>query len=108
MSKEEQQLYNKIDSLVIKSKKDLKEKLQQGINDIEKGAIYSLDEVLVEIDNIWKMKRINAFILRIINSFMNCEKLLYIELILILFNTTFKKINTLYDHSSFLIIYLNI
>ena len=40
------------DSLVIKSKKDLKEKLQKGINDIEKGAVYSSDEVFSEIDNI--------------------------------------------------------
>ena len=60
MSAEKKQLYNEIsyfdndapDSLVIKSKKDLKEKLQKGINDIEKGAVYSSDEVFSEIDNI--------------------------------------------------------
>lgn len=40
------------DSVMIKSKKDLKEKLQKGIEDIEAGKVYSLEEVFKEIDNI--------------------------------------------------------
>ena len=36
----------------IKSKKDLKEKLQAGINDIEANKVYSLSEALAKIDNI--------------------------------------------------------
>jgi len=36
----------------IKSKKDLKEKLQAGINDIEANKVYSLSEALTKIDNI--------------------------------------------------------
>ena len=40
------------DSVMIKSKKDLKEKLQKGIEDIEAGRVYSLEEVFKEIDNI--------------------------------------------------------
>jgi len=46
----------------IKSKKDLKEKLQAGINDIEANKVYSLSEALTKIDNIqnWRdiMKKI--------------------------------------------------
>ena len=38
--------------VTIKSKKDLKEKLQAGINDIEANKVYSLSEALAKIDNI--------------------------------------------------------
>lgn len=40
------------DSVIIKSKKDLKEKLQKGINDIKNGKVYSVEEVFMEIDAI--------------------------------------------------------
>lgn len=40
------------ESVTIKSKKDLKEKLQEGLNDINAGRVYSLDEVFAEIDKI--------------------------------------------------------
>lgn len=40
------------ESVTIKSKKDLKEKLQRGLNDINAGRVYSLDEVFAEIDKI--------------------------------------------------------
>lgn len=40
------------ESVTIKSKKDLKEKLQQGLNDIEAGKVYSLDEAFAKIDSI--------------------------------------------------------
>ena len=40
------------DSITIKSKKDLKEKLQKGLDDIEENRVYSLDEVFTKIDNI--------------------------------------------------------
>ena len=40
------------DSVIIKSKKDLKEKLKKGLDDIEKNKVYSLDEVFANIDNI--------------------------------------------------------
>ena len=40
------------DSVMIKSKKDLKEKLQKGIDDIKANKVYSLDEVFDKIDNI--------------------------------------------------------
>ena len=40
------------DSVTIKSKKDLKEKLQKGLDDINAGRVYSLDEVFAEIDKI--------------------------------------------------------
>lgn len=36
----------------IKSKKDLKEKLQQGLDDIKLNKTYSLDEVFDKIDNL--------------------------------------------------------
>ena len=40
------------DSVTIKSKKDLKEKLQKGLEDIKNENVYSLDEVFAKIDNI--------------------------------------------------------
>ena len=40
------------ESVVIKSKKDLKEKLQKGLDDIKANRVYSLDEVFAKIDNI--------------------------------------------------------
>ncbi len=38
--------------LIIKDKEDLKKKLEEGIESIEKGKVYSLDEVFSEIDNM--------------------------------------------------------
>ncbi len=40
------------ESVTIKSKKDLKEKLQKGIDDIKENRVYSLDEVFTKIDGI--------------------------------------------------------
>lgn len=40
------------DSVIIKSKKDLKEKLQKGIDDINANRVYSVEEVSNKIDNI--------------------------------------------------------
>ena len=40
------------DSVTIKSKKDLKEKLQKGLDDINANRVYSLDETFAKIDNI--------------------------------------------------------
>lgn len=40
------------DSVTIKSKKDLKEKLQKGLDDIKSNKKYSLDEAFSKIDNI--------------------------------------------------------
>lgn len=40
------------DSVTIKSKKDLKEKLQKGIDDIKENRVYSLDEAFAIIDNV--------------------------------------------------------
>lgn len=40
------------DSVTIKSKKDLKEKLQKGLDDIKENRVYSLDEVFNKIENI--------------------------------------------------------
>ncbi len=40
------------DSITIKSKKDLKEKLQKGLDDIKANKVYSLDEAFSKIDNI--------------------------------------------------------
>ena len=40
------------ESIAIKSKKDLKEKLQQGLDDIKLNKTYSLDEVFHKIDNL--------------------------------------------------------
>lgn len=41
-----------LDSITIKSKKDLKEKLQKGLEDIKENKVYSLDEVFRKMDNI--------------------------------------------------------
>ena len=40
------------DIVTIKSKRDLKEKLQAGLDDIEADRVYSLDEVLAKIDSL--------------------------------------------------------
>ena len=40
------------ESVTIKSKKDLKEKLQAGLDDIENNRVYSLDETFAKIDNL--------------------------------------------------------
>lgn len=40
------------ESVTIKSKKDLKEKLQKGLDDIKTNRVYSLDEAFTKIDNI--------------------------------------------------------
>ena len=40
------------DSITIKSKKDLKEKLQKGLEDIKENKVYSLDDVFRKIENI--------------------------------------------------------
>ena len=40
------------DGVVIKNKKDLKEKLQKGIYDINANKVCSLEEVFEKIDNI--------------------------------------------------------
>ena len=40
------------DSVTIKSRKDLKEKLQKGLDDIKENRVYSLDEAFERIDNI--------------------------------------------------------
>ena len=40
------------DSVIVKSKKDLKEKLQKGIEDIKANKIYSLEGTFTKIDNI--------------------------------------------------------
>ena len=40
------------DSVTIKSKKDLKEKLQKGLDDIKANKVISLDEAFIKIDNI--------------------------------------------------------
>ena len=40
------------DSITIKSKKDLKEKLQKGLDDIKENKVCSLDDALRKIDNI--------------------------------------------------------
>ena len=40
------------DSVIIKSKKDLKEKLQKGLDDIKANRVYSIEETFTEIDNI--------------------------------------------------------
>lgn len=40
------------DSISIKSKKDLKEKLQKGLDDIRANKVYSIEEVFNKIDNI--------------------------------------------------------
>ena len=40
------------DSVVIKSKKDLKEKLKKELDDIDAGRVYTLDEVFDKLDTI--------------------------------------------------------
>ena len=40
------------DSVTIKNKKDLKEKLQKGLDDIKANKVISLDEAFARIDNI--------------------------------------------------------
>ena len=40
------------ESVTIKSKKDLKEKLQKGLDDIKANKVISLDEAFIKIDNI--------------------------------------------------------
>lgn len=40
------------ESVSIKGKKDLKEKLQEGLNDIKENKVYSLNEVFEKIDKI--------------------------------------------------------
>ena len=40
------------DNIMIKSKKDLKEKLQKGIDDINANRVYSIEEVFNKIDNV--------------------------------------------------------
>ena len=40
------------DELNIKSKKDLNEKLQKGLNDIKNGRTYTLEETFDMIDNL--------------------------------------------------------
>ncbi len=40
------------DSVTIKSKKDLKEKLKKGLDDIKENRVHSLNETFTKIDNI--------------------------------------------------------
>ena len=40
------------ESVIIKSKKDLKEKLQKGLDDIKEGKVYSIEETFEKLDNI--------------------------------------------------------
>lgn len=40
------------DSVTIKSKKDLKEKLQKGLDDINSNNVYSLDEIFSKMENL--------------------------------------------------------
>ena len=40
------------ESVEIKSKSDLKEKLQKGLDDIKQNRTYSLDEVFQKLDNL--------------------------------------------------------
>ena len=40
------------ESVTIKSKKDLKEKLQKGLDDVKENRMKSLDETFAKIDNI--------------------------------------------------------
>ena len=41
-----------LESIIIKDKEDLKNKLQQGLDDIKLNKTYSLDEVFNHIDNL--------------------------------------------------------
>ena len=47
------------ESITIKSKKDLKEKLQKGLDDIKANKVYSLDEAFSKIENIISYLRYN-------------------------------------------------
>lgn len=40
------------DEIMIKSKKDLKQKLQKGIDDVNTNRVYSIEEVFNKINNI--------------------------------------------------------
>ena len=40
------------DRVIIKSKKDLKEKLQKGMDDIKANRVYPLNEAFARMDNI--------------------------------------------------------
>lgn len=40
------------DEIMITSKKDLKQKLQKGIDDVNANRVYSIEEVINKIDNI--------------------------------------------------------
>ena len=40
------------DSVTIKSKKDLKEKIQKGLDDINANRVYSVDELFSKLDTI--------------------------------------------------------
>ena len=40
------------DSVTIKSREDLKEKLEKGLNDIKTNKVYSLEELFTKLDNI--------------------------------------------------------
>jgi len=40
------------DSVTIKSKKDLKEKLQKGLEDIKENKVYSLEDAFAKIENL--------------------------------------------------------
>ncbi len=41
-----------LESIIIKNKEDLKNKLQQGLDDIKLNKTYSLDEVSQKLDNL--------------------------------------------------------
>jgi len=41
-----------LESIIIKNKEDLKNKLQHGLDDIKLNKTYSLDEVFKHIDNL--------------------------------------------------------
>lgn len=40
------------DNITIKSKQDLKEKLQKGLDDIKENRVYTLEEVFEEMNNM--------------------------------------------------------
>jgi hypothetical protein len=40
------------DNLIIKDKEDLKKKLEQGIESTDKGEVYSIEEVLEEVQKL--------------------------------------------------------
>lgn len=43
---------NAPERVVIKNKKDLRKKLEEGIKDSDKGNVFSVDEVFKEVDEI--------------------------------------------------------